>query len=49
MRVMQEDIHKLSSEYEENIYKWQRERGSLLQRVGELQNSIDKTSKEGQS
>lgn len=36
MRVMQEDIQRISQEYEENIFRWKRERQDLIQKVGEL-------------
>ena len=35
MRVMQEDIQRLSGEYEESLFRWKRERQDLIQRIGE--------------
>jgi uncharacterized coiled-coil DUF342 family protein len=42
MRVMQEDIQRMHAEFEQNVFKWKRERQELIQRVGELGNQAQK-------
>ena len=46
VRVLQEDLQKVASEYEENAYRWKRERQELVQRVGEMQNVEGKAREE---
>jgi|LauGreDrversion4_2_1035121.scaffolds.fasta_scaffold1399475_1 hypothetical protein len=41
MRVMQEDLQRVSAENEDVVYKWKRERSELLQRIAHNIQSYD--------
>ena len=36
MRVMQEDLQRISAEYEEQTFRWKRERNELIARLGDM-------------